>query len=688
MLSDKDLVELTDFYISEAVQFIEDEISDDRIKAQEYFHAKPFGNEQKGRSQVVSTDVRDAIEWTLPTLLKIFFSSDHVIEFTPVGDEDVKPAAMLTELFDYVVTRKNAGFMIYYTWFKDALMKRNGFVTAYWVTEEHVEDASYQGLTQPEYELLKEDKNFRAYEVEEYEQLVDIPGVGQGLEMMMYDVKGEYTYEDSSIKIVNIPPEELFTLGSTRSCKDSRFWLHRSYQSVSALREQGYEVPDDASGQLLAIEGMSREEIYTRHRKGYDIVEELEAMDEVSMIDPSMKNVHFYQMDVMIDMDQSGKANWWRICRVDDYIVHKESILYPMYPTLTPVPAPHQLFGDGYYELIGKFQKLKSSLHRVLLDYIYYSTNPRAELSMQKWDSEFTLDDWMNNAPNSAVRVKEPGAVNPIYPAPLNPQVFSMLEYLEGERENAVGVTRYNSGQDATSLNQTASGISSIMSAAAGRIELVARIFAETGITQLADIIKDLLIEYPEETSKMVARLSNGKVTELDADSLRGSYDYVVTVGVGNADKTQILESILALFGLWEKFIQMGAGPMSEKQLVTWENMYQGMREFVKSAGLKNVSLYTHDPAIPPAEPPPEPPPSPQDVAAQMQAEYLKVEAEVKLREQQLNEYKVRAEVTLAQNELALKRLIETKKLELQEDKLDVDAMSKGVNDGRPTRTA
>ena len=59
------------------------------------------------------------------------------------------------------------------------------------------------------------------------------------------------------------------------------------------------------------------------------------------------------------------------------------------------------------------------------------------------------------------------------------------MEYLEGQKENRTGITRYNQGLDANSLNKTATGISAILGQSAQRLELVARMFAETGISEL-----------------------------------------------------------------------------------------------------------------------------------------------------------------------------------------------------------
>ena len=42
---------------------------------------------------------------------------------------------------------------------------------------------------------------------------------------------------------------------------------------------------------------------------------------------------------------------------------------------------------------------------------------------------------------------------------PLQPQVFQFLEFMNTMKENRTGITRYNQGMDANSLNKTATGI-------------------------------------------------------------------------------------------------------------------------------------------------------------------------------------------------------------------------------------
>src|SRR3990172_8205955 len=98
----------------------------------EYYYGEPFGNEVDGRSQFVSQDVADTIEWIMPALMKIFAGSEDIARFDPVGPEDEGTAKQVTDFVHYVFTVQNPGFVVLYTFFKDAILLKNGFVKIYW----------------------------------------------------------------------------------------------------------------------------------------------------------------------------------------------------------------------------------------------------------------------------------------------------------------------------------------------------------------------------------------------------------------------------------------------------------------------------------------------------------------------------------------------------------------------------
>ena len=86
----------------------------------EYYLGEKFGNEIDGRSEIVTTDVRDTIEYIMPSLMRIFTTHNNIAEFEPQGPEDVEMAQQATDYVNYVFNKQNHGFQVLYDAFKDA----------------------------------------------------------------------------------------------------------------------------------------------------------------------------------------------------------------------------------------------------------------------------------------------------------------------------------------------------------------------------------------------------------------------------------------------------------------------------------------------------------------------------------------------------------------------------------------
>src|SRR5262249_10370277 len=100
-----------------------------------------------GRSSAVSTDVADTIEGLMPALMEIFCAGDEVVRFEPVGPEDVAAAEQETDYVNHVFTQVNPGFLILYSFIKDALLSKVGIVKVWWETRTLEERETYYDLT-------------------------------------------------------------------------------------------------------------------------------------------------------------------------------------------------------------------------------------------------------------------------------------------------------------------------------------------------------------------------------------------------------------------------------------------------------------------------------------------------------------------------------------------------------------
>ncbi len=138
--------ELQDAFGSHA-EYADAEIKDQRTLALDYYFGKPFGNEVPGRSKVVSRDVMETVEWVMPSLMRIFGSTDNFAEFTPRSADDVEAAKQEMDYVNYVYDQDNQGFIKTHNFIKDALLLKTGVQKVWWDSTEEVTTEEYTGLS-------------------------------------------------------------------------------------------------------------------------------------------------------------------------------------------------------------------------------------------------------------------------------------------------------------------------------------------------------------------------------------------------------------------------------------------------------------------------------------------------------------------------------------------------------------
>ena len=209
------------------------DLQNDRVKALDYYLGNPLGNEIDGRSQVVSRDVWDTVEWIKPQLADIFCSGDDVVNFAPTGPEDVKAAEQETQFINHVITQKNDWFSTFYAWMHDALLQKTGYVLSYWDEGESRQKEKYKGLTDDEAALLLQDKS--AVPIE-HEELADETG------QPMHDMTIERVKPYGCVRIENVAPENVLVSQNSRelNLQDKRldfleYWQYKPSQSFEMM---------------------------------------------------------------------------------------------------------------------------------------------------------------------------------------------------------------------------------------------------------------------------------------------------------------------------------------------------------------------------------------------------------------------------------------------------------------------
>ncbi|HJY05280.1 MAG TPA: hypothetical protein VJ323_03135, partial [Bryobacteraceae bacterium] len=121
-VSDTELLAAISAAEQTALGTVDGNIASDRADAIKRYLGDPYGDEQPGRSSVVSRDVSDVVEGVLANVLKPFVGGDEVVQFNPHGPEDVEQAQQETDYINYIALDRNNGFLCLTAAIKDALL--------------------------------------------------------------------------------------------------------------------------------------------------------------------------------------------------------------------------------------------------------------------------------------------------------------------------------------------------------------------------------------------------------------------------------------------------------------------------------------------------------------------------------------------------------------------------------------
>ena len=639
--------------INSALGHKDGKLTAQRTDALDRYYGKKYGNEQEGRSQIVTRDVADVIEWIMPSLMKIFTSGDKVVQFEPQGPEDVGMAKQSTDYVNYVIMRQNPGFSIIYQWFKDALLQKNGIVKHYWDDTSETLREEYKNLTEEEFMALLMDDNVEVKQHTENGGEEDELGI-QPAQQVTHDVVVNRTYEEGQVRIEAVPPEEFLIDKYAKTIQDARFVAHRVKRTKSELIEQGY--PRKKIDNAFDNDGGEwKSERLARFSHEQDNAPEGDIDDGIWVVECYTR----------VDYDNDGIAELRKVTKVGDEILDNEAVDSVPFSSLTPIPMPHKFYGLSIYDLISDLQLIKTTLMRNLLDNMYLTNNGRYEVV----EGQVNLDDLMTSRPGGIVRVRTPGAVNPLGTPQLDQNSFNMLGYLDSIREERTGVSKNSMGLSEGGLksHQTATGIGQVMTAAQQKIELIARVFAETGMKDLANSVY-MLVQKFEKPEKLV-RLNNNWVT-LYPHEWKEKMDCVAQVGLGFGNKDMNLMHL----GRLSQTIQMIAQHPAAGMLLKPKNVYNLVAEQIKAMGMKNVDDFITDPGD--QDVPQKQGPSPEEQAKQQEAQLKAKELEVKMQkiqqESALRQQEMQIDAQIAQQDLELKKQEASVEMQIKAQELEI----------------
>lgn len=545
-----------------AVGFYNSEVAADQEKALRYYHGEPFGNEEEGHSTVISRDVASTIDGIMPDLIRTFVSGDNVVEFAPTKEGDEQFAEQATDYINHIFFKDNDGFSITHDWAKDGLLNKIGVVKAYWEEEVEQRRETYEGLT--EQALL-------ALSVE-----AEIIEATTNDETGLSDVTVIKSEDKGRVRIENIPPEEFLIQPGTRTLEDADYIAHKSQKTLSDLIEMGF---DRGTVEGLSA-GDSNDYFDGRATERY---KDEDFFYDTDNNDPAMRRVWVLEEYIRCDYDGDGIAELRKITRVHDEIFENIPVNEHPFVDFTPIKLPHRVFGKSLADDTVDIQLIKSTLLRQGMDNLYMTNNPRIEVP-DAIVGEDTFDDILTPRPGAPIRTKGAGGLSTLALPFTAGQSFQMLEYWDAEREQRTGVTRFNQGLDANSLNKTATGIAMIQNKGLGKIELIARNLANS-FGKLFQKTLRLVIRYQD--GARIIRL-RGQWVPMHPDAWSATMHVREQVGLGTGNKQQRIQARISLLDLQKQAMQMGLAEPAQ--------LYNNVARLVREMELGDAGQYFIDP--------------------------------------------------------------------------------------------
>lgn len=635
-MTEDELASLCAMHQATSVAYYTAELAAEQEQAINYYYGKMEDlPSPEGSSSATDYSVSVMVDNMLAAVLKPFVSADEVVTFEPRGPEDVQAAEQATDYVNFIINCDNPGFQIMHDWFKDALLTKLGVVKIWWDEngKQFVDERVMNAL-----ELMQ---------VQTDPGMVSAEPVGPG----MFRVKFRRT--EGRVKIENIPPEEFLISPMARSVEDADYVAHK---------------PNNYTRSMLMLMGVDPEVVDSLPAATKNIYDDPRRMaryqdEDWNSTGSSASGINSKPNDridvldeyVRVDFDGDGIAELRRVVRVNDIILLNEEIDYCPFATLCPVPMPHKVYGLSVADQSIETQRVKTAIKRGTLDNLYRSNNPRPVISERAY-TQTTAEDLQSVAPGAEIRVADVGQIDWMTVPFAADKSFGMLEYVAQEGEERTGSYRKGHGMNSEALKKNSSDTATAASidenARNERAEMVARIFAETGVKRMFRIILKLVHTYQQEAR--IVRLRN-QFVPMDPRNWSPDMDLTISVGLGVGNKGEMIGQAMTVLDVMERLIQT---PFAS--LVTADKVHNAVKRLLTATGVKNTDDFLNDPAqMPPEQPQADPAMLEAQAKLQLQQQDMQMRSQEAQMKIQLEQAKAQAALQVKQAEAQAKAQIE-----------------------------
>lgn len=522
----------------------------------------PYGNEEAGKSKIISKDIKKQLEWMLPSLADPFLSSPDIIKCNPVTAEDVMSARQNQLLLNTQFCRKFPRYNFIMKSLKVLATEGTVTIQTGWDYEDE------------EVETMMETVAVDEITGEEY--------ITMAKQKQTIITKNQPTAKVCRNEDIYIDP----------TCMDDmdkcQFVIHRYETDISTLRADGrYKNLD----KVAAYEGQNRDYGFYPQDHTY-----------FQFKDEPRKKMVVYEYWGNYDVNEDGIAEPIVCAWIGNTIIRLQSNPYPdKKPPFVIVPfnaVPFQIHGESLASVIGDNQKVKTAVVRGIIDNMAQSNN--GQVGMRKG----ALDIANRKKFLAGRNFEYNGTPNDFWQGSYNQipgSAFDMMNIMNNEIEAQTGVKSFSGGINAGSLGSTATGARGALDATATRRISLVRNIAE-------NLIKPLMRKWMAYNSEFldeeeVVRITNEEFVPIRRDDLLGNIDIDISISTAedNSAKAQELSFLLQTMGpnqdfeinklLMAEIARLSRMPELEQKILGYQPQPDPAAEQMKQMQMQEMQL-------------------------------------------------------------------------------------------------
>ena len=626
---------------SELVALLEDSIDnsilndtsfiDANEKLEEQTYSMPYGDEEDGFSQTVTTEMSDTVEDYNVSITEIFQGEDNIFKFAPRSSrpEDVEEAEEKSIMCNYVVEDQEDSYKLINDWNKSTLINKGSVLKAYIEDTTKTEEVIEEGITESEVlglleslktetvksvevssktplrlglppeamagisEMLTAKKTAEVGEEEDItentdDELLEFGNSINGQEFdggvlelpePVFDITFKVIREERKVVLINIPLENFIISNGCTSKNTAEVVGDSVTKTRGELLSEGH--PRELVDRLKVNKKTNKgDSLKSTRLRAADISDTL--AEDSTINNWASEEVEVMDLYVKIDYDNDGVAERRHIMMSGGEILINEAFDLVPYAINTAFPIPFSIFGRSVAELAQRGQRVNTCLVRGALDNITDVNNTGFMIN-----DNVEYDDILDFKKNRVIRIDSDKPVNqdmtPVITEYTADRMLMVKQHMDAMRSNSTGQQMANQGLDRDAISkETATRFEGVQEMGAGKVKVVARNMAETGYRHLGEIIVWLLSRY-QNTELEVFVLNK----EMTINPNNWKFDHKCKIKNVNEDKET--ENLFNLYQLQKEVILNGSAATDE---VKASNT---LKRITKSLGFADPAEFWND---------------------------------------------------------------------------------------------